>query len=188
VITTVLAGSAAGLLGGRSFWPLAGSGACRRRGRRRCGTDRADAVNQNSAWIRGSTAALFPRRSRARLNPPGQRAMCRFRRQLGGPSETAPAPNDRRGSGGDASSSAPQATHFRDHAHRFRAFLMADGEQPDELQTQPGQESLQESRTRLAEPRPKGHYAVASEIPRHQIAPPLTPGPPHCPGRILFVE
>lgn len=31
---------------GRSFWPIAGSDACRRRGRRRCGTDRADAVSE----------------------------------------------------------------------------------------------------------------------------------------------
>jgi len=40
---------------------------------------------ENSAWIRGTTASLFP----GPLNPPGQRAMWRAPAQLGGPSRRA---------------------------------------------------------------------------------------------------
>ena len=52
---------------GHSFWPLAGSGACRRRGRRRCGTDRADAVSE-FGLDPGQHGIVAPRRrSRGRL-------------------------------------------------------------------------------------------------------------------------
>ena len=61
---------------GRSFWPLASSGAGRRRGRRRCGTDRADAVSE-FGLAPGQHGIVVPwRRSRATLNPPGQSARC----------------------------------------------------------------------------------------------------------------
>ena len=46
VITAVLAGLGRRPTRSRRFWPLAGSGADRRHGRRRCGTDRADALSE----------------------------------------------------------------------------------------------------------------------------------------------
>ena len=73
---------------GRSFWPLAGSGACRRRGRRRRGTDRADAISE-FGLDPGQHGIVVPRcRSRAKLNPPGQSARSAGLRQSAGwPSE-----------------------------------------------------------------------------------------------------
>ena len=74
VITAVLAGLGRRAARGRSFWPLAGSGACRRSGSRRCGTDRADAVSE-FGLDPGQHGIVVPRcRSRARLNPPGHSA------------------------------------------------------------------------------------------------------------------
>ena len=72
VITAVLARLGRRAARGRSFWPLAGSGACRRRGRRRCGTDRADAVSE-FGLDPGQHCIVVPRcRSSAKLNSPGQ--------------------------------------------------------------------------------------------------------------------
>ena len=61
-----------------SFWPLAGSGACRRRGRRRCGTDRADAVSE-FGLDPGQHGIVVPRcTSRTELKPAWtERAICR---------------------------------------------------------------------------------------------------------------
>ena len=71
VITAVLAGLGRRAARSRSFWPLAGGGDCRRRGRRRCGADRADAVSE-FGLDPGQHGIVVPRRrSRAKLNPPG---------------------------------------------------------------------------------------------------------------------
>ena len=56
---------------GRSFWPLAGSVTCRRRGRRRCGTDRADASSEFGLDPGHHGSSVPRRRSRPTLNPPG---------------------------------------------------------------------------------------------------------------------
>jgi hypothetical protein len=54
---------------GRSFWSLAGSGACRRRGRRRGGIDGANAVSK-FGLDPGRHGIVVPRcRSRLKLNP-----------------------------------------------------------------------------------------------------------------------
>ncbi len=77
---------------GRSFWPLAGSGAGRRRGRRRGGTGRADAVSEFGLDPGQHDIVVPRRRSRATLNPPGQRATtCGFGSLTGGPAEDHPA-------------------------------------------------------------------------------------------------
>ncbi len=86
VITAVLAGLGWRASRGRSFWPLAGSGAYRRRGRRRRGTDRADALSE-FGLDPGQHGITVPRcRSRAKLNPPGPlppRGGARFKREHG---------------------------------------------------------------------------------------------------------
>ncbi len=70
VITAVLAGLGRRVARGRSFWPLAGSGAYRGRGRRRGGTDRADTVS-DFGLDPGQHGVVVPRRrNRAKLNPP----------------------------------------------------------------------------------------------------------------------
>ena len=63
---------------GRSFWPLAGSGACLRHGRRRCGTDGADAVSEFGLGP-GQYGIVVPRcTSRTELKPAWtERAICR---------------------------------------------------------------------------------------------------------------
>ena len=71
VITAVLAGLGRRAARSRSFWPLAGSGAGRRRGRRRCGTDRADALSEFGLDPGHHGIAVPRRRSMATLNPPG---------------------------------------------------------------------------------------------------------------------
>ena len=60
----------------RSFRPLAGSGAGRRRSGRRCRTDRADALSE-FGLDSGQHGIAVPRRtSTPTLNPPGQSARC----------------------------------------------------------------------------------------------------------------
>ena len=88
VITAVLAGLGRRAARGRSFWPLAVSGACRRRSRGRCGADRTDAVSE-FGLDPGQHDIVAPRcRSRAKLNPPGQNARSGGLRQSSGwPSE-----------------------------------------------------------------------------------------------------
>ena len=78
VITAVLAGLGRRSARGRSFWPLAGRGACRRRGRRRCGTDRADAISE-FGLDPGQHDMVVPRcTSRTELKPAWtERAICR---------------------------------------------------------------------------------------------------------------
>ena len=78
VITAVLAGGWRAARG-RSFRSLAGRGAGGRRGRRRCGTERADAVSE-FGLDPGQHGLVVPRcRSGAKLNPPRQRAGIRSR-------------------------------------------------------------------------------------------------------------
>ena len=64
----------------RRFWPFAGSRAGRRRGRSRCGTDRADALSEFGLDLGHHGNAVPRRRSRATPSPPGQSARCAWLR------------------------------------------------------------------------------------------------------------
>ena len=79
VLTAVLAGVGRPARS-RRFWPFAGSRAGRRRGRSRCGTDRADALSEFGLDLGHHGNAVPRRRSRATPSPPGQSARCAWLR------------------------------------------------------------------------------------------------------------